>query len=66
MDKTSPCISVDLYKIALYLINRFGDIDKKEMSENQNEEWPTVLVFLPGIHEIGQMDTILRQEWSSV
>ncbi|XP_055325146.1 probable ATP-dependent RNA helicase spindle-E isoform X2 [Sitodiplosis mosellana] len=67
LDKTNPCIPEDLYKIALYLINCFDDIDKKEMPEEcQHAEWPTVLVFLPGIHEIIQMDNILTDQWRSV
>lgn len=67
MNKTNPCIPTDLYKIALYLINRFDDIDMKEMAvESRNDERPTVLIFLPGIHEIIQMDTILREEWNCV
>lgn len=67
LDKTSQCISVDLYRIALHLINCFDEIDKSETSEeNRNDEWPTVLVFLPGIHEIIQMDNILTDQWSSV
>lgn len=67
MDNANPSIPVDLYKIAMFLINQFDEIDRKEMpEESRSEEWPKVLVFLPGIHEIIQMDNMLRDLWSSV
>lgn len=66
MDKCNPSIPVDLYQIALHLINRFDDIDKKELPNEDQDERPTILVFLPGIHEITQMETVLNDNWKSL
>lgn len=67
MDKPNLSIPIELYTIALHLIDRFDDIDKKEhVQEDDHEERSTVLVFLPGIHEIIQMETILKEQWSNV
>lgn len=64
MDNSSTGIPGDLYKIAVYLINHFDMIDTNEA--NRHEEWPTVLVFLPGIHEIVRMETALKDHWGTV
>lgn len=53
-----------MYTIALYLINQFDEIEKKEQSDNG--ERASVLIFLPGIHEIIEMDTVLKDQWNNV
>lgn len=67
LDKNNPAIAPDLYRIALYLINRFDKFDQKELAEQfDSRERPTVLVFLPGIHEIIEMETVIKDQWSNV
>lgn len=52
--------------IALHLICRFDKIDGEYFSDDE-EDTPakkqTVLVFLPGIHEIARMESILKEYW---
>lgn len=56
-----------LYEIAVHLINKFDEIDKVELAEEHRMgKRPTVLVFLPGIHEITRLENILREEWDRV
>lgn len=67
LDKPNLSISIELYRIALHLINRFDEFDKNEHAQGDDyEERSTVLVFLPGIHEIIQMETILKDQWFEV
>lgn len=67
LDKNNPTIAPDLYRIALYLINHFDTIDQKELAAQfDTRERSTVLVFLPGIHEIIEMDTVIKDQWSNV
>lgn len=64
INQNNPGISSELYTIALHLINRFDEIDRKEQSDNS--ERASVLIFLPGIHEIIEMDTVLKDQWNNV
>lgn len=61
-------ISDELYMIALHLICHFDKIDGEDFSNDEEDTYApikrqTVLVFLPGIHEIVRMETILKEYW---
>lgn len=63
--QTSLVIPEFLYKTAMHLINKFDSFEKYG-STNDSDDRPTVLVYLPGIHEIVQMETILKDQWNSL
>lgn len=67
LDRNNPTIAPDLYRIALNLINRFDTFDQKELAAQfDSRERPTVLVFLPGINEIIEMETVIKDQWINV
>lgn len=52
----------------MHLIKHFDNIDCEDFDDEDgasNKIAPrnTVLVFLPGIHEIVRMETILKENW---
>lgn len=54
--------------IALHLICRFDKMDGEYFSDDEEDtcapsKRQTVLVFLPGIHEIARMESILKEYW---
>lgn len=68
-------ISDGLYNIALQLINKFDELDCEDESDDEDDSEPgprrpiqrkTVLVFLPGIHEIVRMETVLKDNWKFI
>lgn len=54
-----PGISDDMFKYAVKLITRIGHLD--DADENDDGPPGTILVFLPGIHEIGQLSNLLTE-----
>lgn len=52
----------------MHLINLFDDFDGEDNDGDANIPIArqAVLVFLPGIHEINQMNKILKDNWSSM
>lgn len=56
IDEDVPGISDDMYKLALTLIKNAKTMDT---STNAEAGLPSILVFLPGIYEIGRMRTYL-------
>lgn len=60
VDYAKPDITSEVYRLALKLFVVFDNIDKKEVEISPNKSDDThiknsVLVFLPGIHEIDRM-----------
>lgn len=58
-----PTISDEFYTIAMHLISSFDKIDANEKAHRSQS---AVLVFLPGMLEINQMDTFLKENWSGM
>ncbi|XP_041827179.1 ATP-dependent RNA helicase TDRD9 [Melanotaenia boesemani] len=62
-----PYISAEMYNLAISLIQRFDEIEGKDSSKAEKgngmafSERGSVLVFLPGIHEIGYMQEALAK-----
>lgn len=54
IDEETPGISDDMYKLALALMRSAKGIDK-----TPDAEAGSILVFLPGIYEIGRMRTVI-------
>lgn len=68
LDSNDLNISDELFMIALHLICKFDKIDGEDYSDDEDDtcvpiKRQTVLVFLPGIHEIVRMETILKEHW---
>uniref|UniRef100_H3DIZ7 RNA helicase n=1 Tax=Tetraodon nigroviridis TaxID=99883 RepID=H3DIZ7_TETNG len=64
----SPCISPEMYNLAISLIQRFDEMEARESSKDSGEhgdvtlsERGSVLVFLPGISEIRYMQEALSK-----
>nr|XP_026494263.1 probable ATP-dependent RNA helicase spindle-E [Vanessa tameamea] len=63
-----PVILQDMYHLVIKLVNAFELIDKKEEYTDRHEaDLPSVLIFLPGIHEIEELyscltDVVLRRK----
>uniref|UniRef100_A0A3B4A746 ATP-dependent RNA helicase TDRD9 n=1 Tax=Periophthalmus magnuspinnatus TaxID=409849 RepID=A0A3B4A746_9GOBI len=55
-----PFISVDMYNIAVSLIQSFDEVEGKDCRETSSERG-SVLVFLPGLHEICYMQEALSK-----
>lgn len=64
-----------MYFISMHLICQFDKIDCEDLSDDDDDDdetgdrmakRKTVLVFLPGIHEIVRMMTILKDNWANV
>lgn len=61
-----------MYLFPLYLVNLFDQFDSRErileskdtMSDQKVK--PTVLIFLPGIHEINRMHKIFTTYWQKM
>lgn len=51
----TPGISEHLYRSTLKIIRSFEDMDREE------QILPSILIFLPGIYEIGCMHTALKE-----
>ncbi|XP_029316166.1 LOW QUALITY PROTEIN: ATP-dependent RNA helicase TDRD9 [Cottoperca gobio] len=62
-----PYISLEMYNIAISLIQSFDEMEGKDFSKAENKsamtssERGSVLVFLPGFHEIGYMQEALAK-----
>ncbi|KAM9341283.1 ATP-dependent RNA helicase TDRD9 [Symphorus nematophorus] len=62
-----PHISVDMYNLAVILIQSFDEMEGKDSSKAEREggttssERGSVLVFLPGLHEISYMQDALAK-----
>ncbi|XP_047033671.1 probable ATP-dependent RNA helicase spindle-E isoform X1 [Helicoverpa zea] len=56
-----PCIVTEMHHIVLRLLNAFEGIDKQEdqITDRSQADLPSVLIFLPGIHEIEDLYTCL-------
>lgn len=54
IDQRNPGISDEMYKLAVMLVAHMKDVDKKD-------ENGSVLIFLPGIFEIGRLRTLLME-----
>nr|XP_040055966.1 ATP-dependent RNA helicase TDRD9 isoform X2 [Gasterosteus aculeatus aculeatus] len=65
LDPEDPQISVEMYKLSVSLIQSFDEMEGRDSSSNGKEqtssEQGSVLVFLPGIHEISYMQEALSQ-----
>lgn len=57
---TEPKIDEELYKIAVKLLYVFEDFDDKENSIEKNGFRSTVLIFLPGVNEIDNMEKCIE------
>lgn len=53
-----PSITEELYQIVRMLIRRIGVLESEEHHDNQFAHG-SILIFLPGIYEIGRLYTIL-------
>lgn len=58
-DKHNPTISKDTHTIAVKLLNTFDYIDQHEDHYN-DDQIPSVLIFLPGIYEIDELYNLLH------
>ncbi|XP_060781117.1 ATP-dependent RNA helicase TDRD9 isoform X2 [Neoarius graeffei] len=62
-----PCISVEMYNVAVSLIQKFDEMETKEQSRLEQDGGPSlpergsVLVFLPGLAEIQYMQEALAK-----
>ncbi|XP_061600189.1 ATP-dependent RNA helicase TDRD9 [Cololabis saira] len=61
----NPSISPEMYNLAITLIQSFDELESKDSSNTESEgrktERGSVLVFLPGIHEISYMQDALTK-----
>uniref|UniRef100_A0A4W6FL00 ATP-dependent RNA helicase TDRD9 n=1 Tax=Lates calcarifer TaxID=8187 RepID=A0A4W6FL00_LATCA len=56
-----PHISVEMYNLAISLIQSFDEMEGKDSSGMTSSERGSVLVFLPGLHEISCMQESLAK-----
>lgn len=64
----------NMYLITVHLINLFDGFDEaeqkvgfdSELTGANRDKRPTVLVFLPGIHEIRSMQRCLEDNWNQL
>lgn len=49
-----------MYKLVIKLLNVFETIDKSEDELEDGADIPSVLIFLPGINEIEELDGYLN------
>ena len=59
-----PVIAVDLYRLAVRLIDNFDKMEASQYGEHEkgiSKSRGSVLVFLPGIFEINELDDLLHQ-----
>ncbi|XP_037343023.2 ATP-dependent RNA helicase TDRD9 [Pungitius pungitius] len=64
LDPEDPQISVEMYKLAISLIQSFDEMEGRDSSngkEQASSQQGSVLVFLPGIQEISYMQEALAQ-----
>lgn len=54
-----PGISDDMYQIVRTLIRKIGNLEVEENAYNHCDTLGSILIFLPGIYEIGRLYAML-------
>lgn len=60
-EKDNPGINKNGYQTAVRLIEAFDHMDKVENREKGTNKMGSVLVFLPGMHEIEEMHRTIEE-----